>query len=50
MLGLFRNRRLATWVLALAFGAVLAGCGKKGSPQPPEDTENTYPRSYPAPR
>ena len=29
----------------------LAGCGKKGSPKPPEgqESEYTYPRAYPAP-
>ena len=26
----------------------LAGCGKKGSPQPPPDEPNTYPRVYPS--
>ena len=26
----------------------LAGCGKKGSPQPPPDEPNTYPRTYPS--
>jgi predicted small lipoprotein YifL len=25
----------------------LAGCGKKGVPQPPPDQPNTFPRSYP---
>jgi len=27
--------------------AMLAGCGKKGAPQPPPDEPNTYPRAYP---
>ena len=26
----------------------LAGCGKKGTPQPPADEPNTYPRTYPS--
>jgi predicted small lipoprotein YifL len=26
----------------------LAGCGKKGAPQPPPDEPNTYPRTYPS--
>jgi hypothetical protein len=26
----------------------LAGCGKKGAPQPPPDEPNTYPRVYPS--
>lgn len=30
-------------VLALA----LAGCGKKGDPQPPPGVPNTYPKIYP---
>ena len=27
---------------------VLAGCGKKGAPQPPPDEPNTFPRTYPS--
>jgi predicted small lipoprotein YifL len=26
----------------------LAGCGKRGTPQPPADEPNTYPRTYPS--
>jgi predicted small lipoprotein YifL len=26
---------------------MLAGCGKKGQPQPPPGVPNTYPRVYP---
>ncbi len=26
----------------------LAGCGKKGAPQPPPGEPNTYPRTYPS--
>ncbi len=39
----------ATLSASLLFG--LAACGKKGSPRPPEgqETEYTFPRSYPAP-
>lgn len=37
---------LAPAILALA---LLAACGKKGSPSPPgPDAELTYPRSYPS--
>jgi hypothetical protein len=41
---------VCTVVLGLAGG--LAACGKKASPRPPEGQESdyTYPRSYPDPR
>ena len=32
----------------LLVGLALAGCGKKGDPQPPPDVPNTYPRTYPS--
>jgi len=38
------GRLLILLVVALA----LAGCGKKGAPQPPSDEPNTYPRVYPS--
>lgn len=38
------SRILILLVVALA----LAGCGKKGIPQPPADEPNTYPRIYPS--
>jgi len=39
----------ASLAASLLFG--LAACGKKGSPKPPEgqESEYTFPRSYPAP-
>ncbi len=40
-------RRLLVMVLVLALAAPLASCGRKGSPEPPPDSE--YPRQYPAP-
>ena len=40
--------QIAGLVLALMITAVLAGCGKKGNPDPPPGEPNTYPRTYPA--
>lgn len=36
-------------LLALAFAAPLAACGRKGDPEPPEGADIRYPRQYPAP-
>jgi predicted small lipoprotein YifL len=38
------GRALILLLIVLA----LAGCGKKGAPQPPPDEPNTYPRTYPS--
>jgi predicted small lipoprotein YifL len=38
--------RFAIAVLLVGLG--LAGCGKKGDPQPPPGVPNTYPRTYPS--
>ena len=36
-------------IIALLLIAVaLAGCGKKGNPQPPPSVPDTYPRTYPS--
>jgi predicted small lipoprotein YifL len=35
-------------VLLLCVALALAGCGKKGSPQPPPGVPDTYPRTYPS--
>jgi predicted small lipoprotein YifL len=40
--------QIAGLVLVLICSAVLAGCGKKGNPEPPPGKPNTYPRTYPA--
>jgi predicted small lipoprotein YifL len=42
------TERLTAIVLLLAVTLALAGCGKKGLPQPPPDEPNTYPRVYPS--
>jgi hypothetical protein len=41
------NRRGGLLLLLLVVGVALAGCGKKGAPQPPPDEPNTFPRAYP---
>ena len=38
------GRVLILFLVVLA----LAGCGKKGAPQPPPDEPNTFPRTYPS--
>jgi predicted small lipoprotein YifL len=35
-------------LLPLVFTIVLAGCGKKGLPEPPPGEPATYPRPYPS--
>ncbi|MBL8653131.1 MAG: hypothetical protein JNJ97_02965 [Alphaproteobacteria bacterium] len=35
-------------LLALAFAAPLAACGRKGDPEPPTGADPRYPRQYPA--
>ncbi len=35
-------------LLALAFAAPLAACGRKGDPEPPTGADTRYPRQYPA--
>jgi predicted small lipoprotein YifL len=40
--------RIARVLALLLVVLVLAGCGKKGTPQPPPDEPNTFPRTYPS--
>ena len=40
--------KLARLVILLVVALALAGCGKKGPPQPPPDEPNTFPRTYPS--
>ena len=35
-------------LLSLVFTIILAGCGKKGPPEPPPGEPATYPRPYPS--
>jgi predicted small lipoprotein YifL len=35
-------------VMVAVVAVLLAGCGKKGNPQPPPDVPNTYPKRYPS--
>lgn len=40
------SRRLVILALLIAIASPLAACGRKGSPERPEDSQ--YPRSYPS--
>ncbi len=40
--------KIARALVLLLIVLPLAGCGKKGAPQPPPDEPNTYPRVYPS--
>jgi len=40
--------RIARALVLLLVVLALAGCGKKGAPQPPPDEPNTFPRTYPS--
>ena len=42
----WKKRVLVIGVMLAALA--LAGCGKKGAPQPPPGVPNTYPQNYPA--
>ena len=41
-------RALRPGLILLLVALAVAGCGKKGNPQPPADEPNTYPRTYPS--
>ena len=43
-----RGAAVARIVIVLMVALMLAGCGKKGAPQPPPGEPSTYPRSYPS--
>jgi putative lipoprotein len=43
-----REGRMMPLLVLLIVTLALAGCGKKGAPQPPPDEPNTYPRVYPS--
>lgn len=42
--------RPSAWIILIVavFAVGLAGCGKKGSPEPPPGEKSEYPRTYPA--
>ena len=40
--------KIARVLVLLLIVLALAGCGKKGSPQPPPGEPNTYPKVYPS--
>jgi predicted small lipoprotein YifL len=42
------NSKIARVLVLLVVVVALAGCGKRGNPQPPPDQPNTYPRTYPS--
>jgi predicted small lipoprotein YifL len=42
----WKKRAIIVGVMLAAIS--LAGCGKKGPPQPPPGVPNTYPQNYPA--
>ena len=41
------SRTIARLLVLLLIAGALAGCGRKGMPQPPPGEHNTYPRVYP---
>ncbi len=41
------SRRLLTALVVLALALGVAGCGRKGDLEDPEDEKVTYPRQYP---
>jgi predicted small lipoprotein YifL len=42
------NSKIARVLVLLVVVVALAGCGKRGNPQPPPDQPNSYPRTYPS--
>ena len=46
--GHYATRRLMPLLILLLIALAVAGCGKKGNPQPPPGEPDTYPRTYPS--
>jgi len=42
------SNKIARVLVLLLIALALAGCGKKGNPQPPPGEPDTYPRTYPS--
>ena len=42
------TRNIAGLLILLLVAVGLAGCGKKGAPQPPPGEPSTFPRTYPS--
>jgi predicted small lipoprotein YifL len=40
--------KIARVLILVLVAVALAGCGKKGAPQPPPGEPNTFPRTYPS--
>ncbi len=42
------SRKIACILVLFLVAGALAGCGRKGDPQPPPGVPNTFPRTYPS--
>jgi len=43
-----RKGQVASALVVILIALVIAGCGKKGNPQPQPGVPDTYPRTYPS--